>query len=129
MRGMPSKLAPSWGVGAEAMRRGIVPILVLVALILGVVNAAARSTATTTVMVEVIGKGTVKSTSTSGINCGNGNKKCFIAFGDVGPLTLKANAPSGWTFDDDWDGCDSTTTDTCTLDLSADEVVTATFTP
>jgi uncharacterized repeat protein (TIGR02543 family) len=111
------------------MRRGIVPILVLVALILGVVNAAARSTATTTVMVEVIGKGTVKSTSTSGINCGNGNKKCFIAFGDVGPLTLKANAPSGWTFDDDWDGCDSTTTDTCTLDLSADEVVTATFTP
>ena len=76
------------------MRRGILPILALVALILGVVNAGARSTATTTVVVEVLGKGSVKSTSTSGINCGNDNKKCYIAFGDVGPLTLKANAPS-----------------------------------
>ena len=111
------------------MMRLLVPALVLVALILGVVDAGARSTDTTTVTVQVIGKGNVKST-TSGINCGNGNTKCYTAFGS-GPITLKASPAGGWTFDggSGWDGCDSTPSGTCSLDLSGDELVTVTFSP
>ena len=111
------------------MKRLLLPALVLVALLLGVVDAGARSSDTTTVTVQVIGKGSVKST-TSGINCGNGNKKCYIAFGS-GPVTLKASAAGGWTFDggSGWAGCDSTPDGTCSLDLGADELVTVTFNP
>ena len=107
------------------------PMLVLVALLLGVVNAAARSADTTTVTVEVIGKGTVKS-DVSGINCGNGNKKCYTAFGAVSSITLKANAPSGWIFDESsgWGGdCGGASTDECDLSLAGDAIVVVTFTP
>jgi uncharacterized repeat protein (TIGR02543 family) len=100
-------------------------MLGLIALILGVVDAGARSTDTHTLTVEVIGKGSVKSTSTSGINCGNGSKKCFIAFG-VDSVTLKASAPNGWTFDGWSGGCSA---DPCDVDLTTYDLVTATFSP
>ena len=61
----------------------MLPLLALVALVLGVVNASGHATATTTITVEVMGSGTVKS-SPDGIKCGDGNKKCFIAFSGTG---------------------------------------------
>ena len=58
------------------MRRVALPLIALVALFLGVVNASGHATATRTITVEVLGKGTVKSSHVSGVNCGGGNTKC-----------------------------------------------------
>jgi uncharacterized repeat protein (TIGR02543 family) len=116
------------------MRRGIVPMLALVALILGVVNAGARTAATTTVTVEVIGKGTVKS-DVNGISCGGDSKKCFITFSQDVELTAKAS--DGWTFDG-WDDpgvvsyvndCDGRGQGTCPLTTGSDHVAFAYFSP
>jgi hypothetical protein len=77
-------------------------MLALVALILGVVNAGARSTATTIVTVQVIGKGKVTS-DPGGINCGNGDKTCYLGF--TQDVTLKASETSDdWVFSG-WHGC------------------------
>src|SRR4051812_28788628 len=100
------------------MRRGILPLVVLTALFVGVVNAAGRSTATTTITVEVIGVGTVTS-SPAGIKCGNGNKKCYIAYSTTGgDVTLKASPGNGWNHGD-WDGvdCIGPTSVDCTIAL------------
>src|SRR4029453_4305023 len=88
------------------MRRGVIPMLVLVALVLGVVNPGARSTATRTVTVQVLGKGTVKS-SPSGISCGGGSSKCFAAFSDATGVVLTAKPGGGFaggTWWRDWGG-------------------------
>src|SRR5262245_62487125 len=94
------------------MRRVLLPALVLVALILGVVDAGARSSATHTVTVEVIGKGTIKS-DPSGISCGAGNSKCFAGFSDSGSVKLTAKSDGGWTFAGWWDDCSGTDPGDC----------------
>ncbi len=110
------------------MRRLLIPALVLAALIVGVVNAGARSTDTHTVTVEVIGKGTIKS-SPNGLSCGAGNSKCYAGFSDSGSVTLTAKADGGWTFAG-WSGaCGGTDPTDCDTGSSGDSVVTATFNP
>jgi uncharacterized repeat protein (TIGR02543 family) len=116
------------------MRRLLIPALVLAALIVGVVNAGARSSATTTITVNVMGVGTVTS-SPSGIKCGNGNTKCSAAFADTGTLTLSAKAASGWD-PGNWDtsppntDCAGSTSTACDITLDgADHIATAVFNP
>jgi uncharacterized repeat protein (TIGR02543 family) len=104
-------------------------VLALVALILGVVDAGARSSATTTVTVEVIGKGSVTS-APGGIGCGNGGTKCYVAFSDGATVTLTAKAAGGWSAGSWGDGCSGPETAGCTLTgATGDNVVTATFNP
>ena len=110
------------------MRRSLIPALVLAALILGAVDAGARSTDTHTVTVEVIGKGTIKS-APSGLNCGAGNTKCYAGFSDSGSVTLTAKADGGWTFAGWSDDCSGTDPTDCDTGSSGDSVVTATFNP
>jgi uncharacterized repeat protein (TIGR02543 family) len=100
----------------------VLPILALVALILGMVNAGARSTATTIVTVQVIGKGKVTS-DPDGINCGNGDKTCYLGF-TQSPVTLKASETSDdWDFSG-WNGCTPTGPTTCNVTATT---VTANF--
>src|SRR5437867_13364210 len=102
------------------MRRSLLPVLALAVLIVGVVDAGARSTATHSVTVEILGKGTVKS-SPSGISCGGGNTKCYSVFSEGTDVQLTAKAAGGWTLE----GCDPS----CDAGSSGDSVVTATFNP
>src|SRR5207247_10307124 len=116
------------GRRGNAIRHLLVPALALAALLLGAVDAGARSTDTHTVTVEVIGKGTIKS-SPSGLNCGAGNAKCYSGFSDSGSVTLTAKADGGWTFAG-WSGaCSGTDPTDCDTGSSGDSVVTATFNP
>jgi uncharacterized repeat protein (TIGR02543 family) len=104
-------------------------MLALVALVLGVVNAGARSTATTAVTVEVIGKGSVKS-DPGGINCGAGSTKCYVAFTEGDDIELTAKSSGGWSAGSWGDDCSGPETDPCTLaGATGDNVVTATFNP
>ena len=57
MTDKPSKLPPLWGDRGNSVRRVVLPLIALVALFLGVVNASGHATATRTITVEVIGKG------------------------------------------------------------------------
>lgn len=109
------------------MRRMLLPVLALAVLIVGVVDAGARSTATTTVTVQVIGKGRV--TSPSGIDCGNGHKTCYVAF-TTDSVTLTESPADDWAFAGvlAWDGCDLATATTCPLNLAGSaRTVTANF--
>ena len=103
-------------------------MLALVALVLGVVNAGAHPSATRTVTVEVLGKGSVKS-SPSGINCGGGNSKCFAAFSDTTSVTLTAKPGSGFAAGS-WSGdCGGSTDTACDLGSGGDSVAVAEFSP
>ncbi|HEY7604887.1 MAG TPA: hypothetical protein VH760_11555 [Gaiellaceae bacterium] len=105
-------------------------MLALVALILGVVDAGARSSATRTVTVQVIGKGTVTS-SPGGISCGNGDTTCYATFAEGDPDKLTAKPSGGWTFDSGgagWNGCATSTATECTPG-AGNVVVTVTFNP
>jgi uncharacterized repeat protein (TIGR02543 family) len=103
-------------------------MLALVALVLGVVNAGAGSTATRTVTVEVLGKGSVKS-SPAGISCGGGSSKCYAAFSDTTDVVLTAKPGSGFAAGT-WSGDCSGSTDTaCDLGSGADSVAVAEFSP
>jgi List-Bact-rpt repeat protein len=87
------------------------------ALVLGVSGAAGKALATTTVVVQVMGRGTV--TGGGGqINCGEGSKSCYATYVSGASVTLTAAAPVGWTFSgwDDSDTCDGTSP-TCTVPL------------
>src|SRR5438132_10026869 len=90
--------------------RGLLLVL-LAALTLGVASAGGHTLVTTTVTVEVIGKGTVTS-NPSGIKCGNGKHTCYIAFSGTGSnIDLTANSGNNWSFDS-WGG-PSSDTDVC----------------
>jgi uncharacterized repeat protein (TIGR02543 family) len=113
MRGTPS----SWA------------LVLLAALSLGVGGAGARTLATTTLSVQVIGGGQV--TSDGGqITCGSGAGTCyFTSSATSGSVELTANDTSGWTFDA-WTGCAGATDNECTVALDGgDHDVTAGFTP
>jgi len=111
------------------MKRVLIPALVLVSLLLGVVDAGARSTATRTVTVEVIGKGTVKS-NPSGISCGGGNTKCYAAFADGQDITLTAKPGGGFATGTWGDDCAPDATDVvCDLGSTGNEIATANFDP
>ena len=108
-------------------------LVFLVALGLGVTNAAGHTNAITLITVQVVGKGTVSS-DPSGIKCGVGNTKCYISFTESGGnVTLTADAADNWDFDS-WDGPGVPDTDpcgpgnTCSIPEDGnDHVVTANF--
>src|SRR4029079_13865735 len=114
------------------LRRVVLPLIALAALFLGTVNAAGRSTATTTITVEVMGGGQVKS-SASGINCGDDNKSCYIAYSTTGgSVTLSASPSNNWDHGE-WDvggtDCVGPTSVDCTVPLDGnDHIVIAGFT-
>ena len=103
-------------------------MLALVALVLGVVNAGAHSAATRTVTVQVLGKGTVKSTP-GGITCGGGSSKCFAAFSDTADVVLSAK-PGGGFAAGTWSGdCGGSTDTECDLGSGSDNIAVAEFNP
>jgi uncharacterized repeat protein (TIGR02543 family) len=106
------------------VRRGLLPLVLLAGLVLGVGQAGGRTAATTTVTVEVIGKGTITS-DPGGIKCGNGKRTCYLTFS--GAVTLKADDAGGWDFDS-WSGDCTPSGDTCDVADGADAVVFADFT-
>jgi uncharacterized repeat protein (TIGR02543 family) len=93
-------------------------VFLLAALALGVPGAAGKTLATTTVVVQVIGRGTV-SGGGGQINCGNGSKSCYATYVSGESVVLTASAPAGWTFAgwDDSDTCSGTST-TCSIPLN-----------
>ncbi len=107
--------------------------LLFAAFALGVGSAGGRSLATTTVTVEVIGKGTVTSNSpNSGIKCGNGKKTCFLTFTSSSTITLTAGQTNGWTFNS-WSSnvggdCATPGGNACDLSGAGDHQITASFT-
>jgi hypothetical protein len=107
--------------------------LVVCLFALGFVGgASARTLATTTITVQVIGGGQV--TSDGGqITCGAGSQQCYYSTSSsTGSVTLTAVEQGGWSFDN-WDCADTSGTDNeiCTITLSSsggDNEVTASFT-
>jgi Divergent InlB B-repeat domain len=116
---------------------GIWSVAVVAGLLaLGVGGASARTLATTTITVQVIGGGQV--TSNGGqISCGAGSQQCYYSTtSSTGSVTLTAVEQSGWSFatPSPWEGdCDTTSgadSQICTINLASsggDNKVTATF--
>ncbi len=96
------------------------------------VNASGHATATRTITVEVLGKGSVKSSDVNGISCGGGNTKCVVTFADPQQVTLTAK-PNGDFTDGIWEfpaGCaGDPTTDPCDLGTSGNVSARASFNP
>lgn len=109
------------------MRRVVLPLVVLAALTLGVVGASGRTLATSTITVQVIGKGSVTGSSNS-IKCGDGSMTCFLTFTNDATITLTQKAGKNWAFGS-WSG--DCVADPCDIDTSApgDYLVFANFTP
>jgi uncharacterized repeat protein (TIGR02543 family) len=85
----------------KGRKLGWVAGLALLPLVLGVASAGGRAFAVSPVTVQVLGKGTVTS-DPAGINCGNGQTTCYMAFSGSGTITLTATPAADWTFDH-WD--------------------------
>ena len=102
-------------------------MIVLAALALGIGGAAGRQTATTTtVRVEVIGRGLVTDNKSS-MNCGNGATICRISFSGTGSVAFSTTPAGGWTFSG-WGGDCSGATCNVAFDLADDDhEVIATF--
>jgi hypothetical protein len=104
---------------------------VLAALALGLATAGARSTDSTTLVVQVLGRGQVVADGGQ-ITCGNGSKQCYFETGGGATIKLDVEASTGWTFvgwstsGTDCAGLD----DPCDVSLSAgdSDEETATFT-
>jgi uncharacterized repeat protein (TIGR02543 family) len=111
----------------RTLGRGVL-LLLLASLVLGVGSAGGRTLATTTITVEVIGKGTVTS-DPSGIKCGNGKKTCYLTFsGSDSSITLSASPADNWD-DGTWeDACSGSTGTDCALASGGDYIATANFT-
>jgi uncharacterized repeat protein (TIGR02543 family) len=102
--------AVGWGALALAL-----------AMVLGVGSANGRSLAApSTVTVQVIGLGKVKSSPDQEINCGNGKTDCYAAFSAGTMITLNATDQGPWTFDH-WEGDCAGSGATCTLVLDGTE--------
>lgn len=111
------------------MLRRAFPLLVLLALVVGVGSAGGRTLANTTVVVEVFGQGQVTSSSpNTGVSCGNGATSCYLTFTSGGTIVLTQTAASGWSFAG-WGGDCTVAGGNCTIDASAGggKVVDATF--
>jgi uncharacterized repeat protein (TIGR02543 family) len=109
-----------------AARAAAWSLVALAALTLGVGGAVGHAAATTTtVRVQVIGRGVVTDNKSS-MNCGNGATVCRVSYTGSGNVSFSAAPAPGWTFSD-WEGCSG---DPCfvTFDLSdEDHEVIATF--
>jgi List-Bact-rpt repeat protein len=93
--------------------------IVFAALALGVAGAAGQAT-TTTVRIQVIGKGTVKDGGNV-LSCGNGATTCRISYsGSSGTVTFTPTAADGWNFAG-WSGDDCSGTAACEVDLDLDD--------
>jgi Divergent InlB B-repeat domain len=99
-------------------------LIALAALALGTGGAVGRRAATTTtVRIEVIGRGLVTDNKNS-MNCGNGGTTCRISYTGSGTVSFTAAPASGWIFTgwsgDDCSGADATCDDV-DLDLDDDD--------
>jgi hypothetical protein len=98
-------------------------LVMLAALVLGVGGAVGREAATTTtVHVEVIGRGVVTDNKSS-MNCGNGATTCRVSYTGTGSVTFSATpADASWNFTG-WSGDAGCSGSTCefTFDMSDDD--------
>ena len=86
-----------------AARAAAWSLVALAALTLGVGGAIGHAAATTTtVRVQVIGRGVVTDNKSS-MNCGNGATVCRISYSGSGNVRFSAAPASGWTFNG-WGG-------------------------
>jgi hypothetical protein len=94
-------------------------VAALAALALGLGTAGARSTVSTTLVMQVIGRGTVVA-SGGQISCGDGAKQCYFETGSGASISLDVTADSGWTFSGWSPPSDCTgSEDPCDVDLTA----------
>ena len=117
------------GSGENSLRRVVLPLIALAVLVLGVGNAAGRPQTTSTIVVEVIGLGTISGSSNS-IHCGSEGNECVRTFSNDAVITLSANPANGWSFGS-WSGSGCSGTGTCVIhtNVAGDKIVTANFTP
>jgi uncharacterized repeat protein (TIGR02543 family) len=105
-------------MGTKGMVAVCAGLMLLAGATLGVAGATARTQATTTILVQALGLGSI--TGGGGqINCGNGAKSCYATYVSGDQVTIVAAAGAGWTFtgwDDDSDNCEGTDP-SCTIDL------------
>jgi hypothetical protein len=98
-------------------------------LTVGVGSAGGRVLALNTITVQVIGKGRVTSSGPAGLECGDGETACYLAFtGGSGTITLTASdTATGWKFNSWGDDCAAAGNNkTCEL-TAGTHVVTANF--
>lgn len=88
-------------------------LVLLAALAVGVPGAGGRSLDIGTVLVQVVGGGSVTEAS---INCGAGSRDCFQAYVSGTAIVLTANDKPNWTFDV-WELCPTPVADKCTVPL------------
>ncbi len=92
------------------------------ALTVGLGSAAARPAAvsTTSLVVQVVGRGTVVANGGQ-INCGGGVKQCYFEAGGSATMTLAVTPAAGWTFTGWRSGSDDCTgtNDPCDVTLNA----------
>jgi List-Bact-rpt repeat protein len=101
------------------LRAAALGAVLLATLALGVGGAVGQAT-TTTVRIQVIGKGAVKDGGNV-MSCGNGATTCRISYSGSGSsVTFTATNADGWTFSG-WSGDDCSGTATCEVDLDLDD--------
>jgi Divergent InlB B-repeat domain len=108
-----------------AVRAGLLASALVAVLALGLGGAPVHAATTPpTLVVEVIGQGTVTGTA---INCGGGKLSCYSAYGSTTAVNLTAAAASGWTFSGWEDDATCGSTATCSVAPGADATATAVF--
>ena len=111
---------PRLRCAAMGWRAAALSVVVLAALTLGVGGAVGQAATTTTVRIQVIGKGSVKDAGNV-MSCGNGATTCRISYSGSGStVTFTATAAEGWTFST-WSGDDCSGATTCEVDLDLDD--------
>src|SRR5438105_1953185 len=104
----------------ELGRWSLVAALAALALGIGTAGGATTQSSSRSLVVQVIGRGSV--TSGGGqISCGNGAKHCYFETSSSATIVLTAEPAAGWMFDH-WEGDDCSGTSTsCTVTLNADD--------